>query len=48
MKNKKEYKINPKMSDFLEIVFTDLKNKGEVILNKKYLLKIYNKCINKK
>ena len=45
MKYKKEYKINPKMSKFLEEVFIDLKDNGEVILNKKHLLDIYNKCL---
>ena len=45
MKYKKEYKINPKMSKFLEKVFIDLKENGEVILNKKHLLDIYNECI---
>ncbi len=46
IERKDEYKINPKMNKFLELVFLDLKKNGEKILNKKHLYKIYNKCIN--
>ncbi len=45
---KDKYKINPKMNDFLEEVFIDLKDHGEKVLNKKHLKKIYDKCIKKK
>ena len=45
IKRKDGYMINPKMSKFLELVFIDLKDHGEKVLNKNKLLKIYNKCI---
>lgn len=44
---KDTYKINSKMSNFLEEVLLKYKNDGESILNKKELLKIYNKHIKK-
>lgn len=42
---KDNYKLNPKMSDFLEEVFYELSKDGEKVLNKKILLNIYNKQI---
>ncbi len=45
MERKDEYMINPKMNKFMEIVFRDLKDNGEVILNKRHLKDIYDKCI---
>ena len=45
MERKDEYMIHPKMNKFLEIVFEDLKDNGEVILNKRHLKDIYDKCI---
>ncbi len=48
MKHKDEYRINPKMNNFLELVLLDLKDNGEKILNKKHLRKIYDKCIKEK
>ena len=48
IERKDEYKINPKMNKFLELVFIELKDKGEVILNKRHLRDIYDKCIKEK
>jgi hypothetical protein len=45
IERKDGYMINPKMSNFLEIVFEELKDNGEKILNKKHLKEIYDKCI---
>lgn len=43
MKSKDHYNMNPHLIDFLEEVFLELKEKGEVILNKDYLFKLYTK-----
>lgn len=48
IKRKDSYMINPKMNKFLEIVFEELRDNGEKILNKKHLKKIYDKCIKEK
>ena len=45
IERKDGYMINPKMSNFLEIVFKELKDNGEKILSKKHLKEIYDKCI---
>ncbi|MGM9877538.1 MAG: DUF5662 family protein [Bacilli bacterium] len=43
MDNKKYYNLNPHLLDYLEEVFLEFKNKGEIILNKKYLYELYIK-----
>ena len=45
MKEKDKYNLNPLLKDFLEDVFEDLKDNGEVILNKSYLHKKYLKHV---
>lgn len=41
--HKDTYELNPKLKDFLEEVFYDLGKKGEKVLNKKYIYKLYLK-----
>jgi len=48
IERKDKYKINPKMNNFLELVFIDLKDNGESILNKRHLKDIYDKCLKEK
>lgn len=44
-KEKKYMTMNPKLIDFVEEVFKELSKKGEVVLNKKNIKKIYLKHI---
>ena len=46
-KHESKYTLNPKLKAFLRDVFEQLANKGEIVLNKKNVYKLYLKHTKK-